>query len=345
MAGAKQWQRNIMTVNNGKYFIDTARSEKTQKETDDLGAKTDWNADYVECSVKESQKLDTQNLPDAINCQQRSVNVFQKNQTYFVFFLFAQADTKQIYQIYVGDGFNKDDKNQLSGIKVTYTDGHFRYVDSDHQWQAEMIAGADGKNDILQVTVDFSKIPKVGNTDVKTLFDPNPNSAVNNQTCKPISFCTWKGAKNCACALADNDPRVLLNPDLKEICTKTCGEWAVKDLDGVALKPDDKNAFETARYGFRFKLPGGFEAKDQYKRPQPTDIKNDTDIKDTIERKNAWDRWNKILFNPVAANLAGDCAYDAKTTVPITDTKDPNKCVVRDCTLKDDKLPPLCQSK
>jgi hypothetical protein len=119
----------------------------------------------------------------------------------------------------------------------------------------------------------------------------------------------------------------------------------VKDLDGVALNPDDKNGFRTARYGFRFKLPAGFRAQDQYKRPQPTDITNDTDITDPIARKQFSDGWSKIVFNPVDQKLAGDCAYDAKTTVPITDTTDNKKCVVRDCTLLSDKDPPLCQSK
>ena len=36
------------------------------------------------------------------DCSPRSVNVFLKGQTYYMFFLFAKPATKQTYQIYVG---------------------------------------------------------------------------------------------------------------------------------------------------------------------------------------------------------------------------------------------------
>src|SRR5207248_1756315 len=65
---------------------------------------------------------------------------------------------------------------------------------------------------------------------------PNPNSATNNVTCKPVSFCKWNGAKNCGCNTdTKQNPFLAINPKLKDVCEKTCKEWAVKDLDC----PDD----------------------------------------------------------------------------------------------------------
>jgi hypothetical protein len=75
MSGASVWQRDVMTVNHGKFYIDTTVSAGVQQTTDDLGNKKDAAAVYVECDVK--KKAGTGG-----NCEPRSVNVFQENQTY-----------------------------------------------------------------------------------------------------------------------------------------------------------------------------------------------------------------------------------------------------------------------
>src|SRR5205085_5763508 len=131
------------------------------------------------------------------DCEPRSINVFEAGKTYFVFFLFTKKDTKQVYQIYVGSGFNPKDKNQFYGIKVTDTNVRYKYTPWDAIPWTTRLLGQDGKpsptGEILEVTVDFSD-PKIASN-----LDPNPNSATNNVTCKPVSFCKWNGAKNCGC--------------------------------------------------------------------------------------------------------------------------------------------------
>jgi len=157
------------------------------------------------------------------------------------------------------------------------------------------LIGADGKpnqnGDILQVTVDFSQVTGVE-------FDPKK---ATTETCKPASFCSWKG-NTCGCSLKPGDPRLLINPKLKDICEKTCNEWAVKDLDcpkGGCL-------------GFAFTLPDKFEAKDQYKRPKPEEIKDTDEV------------WSKFSFTQ--GKGAGDCTYDDGKNTP-----GKGSCGVPDC--------------
>jgi hypothetical protein len=77
MAGQSTYQRSTLTPNNGKYFVDTTVGEQKQRSA---GA--------------------------------AQVNVFRKDEVYYLFMLFARptigadAATRQTYQIYVGDGFN-----------------------------------------------------------------------------------------------------------------------------------------------------------------------------------------------------------------------------------------------
>lgn len=284
MAGASEWQRSLMTVNNGKFYIDTTAKQETQQISPALGRKDNAFEDYVECSQR----------PTGGNCSKRSVNLFEKDKTYLVFFLFAKKDTKQVYQIYVGKDFKPD--TGFKGVKITDTNLRFKYVDWTTPWKAEMVEGSTkGVKDILQVTVDFSQV---------TGIELDPKKATS-ATCKPASFCQWGlaqlgGSGTCRTSLKDNDPRVLINPALKTIAEKVCGEWAVKDLDypaGGAL-------------GFRFTLPGTFAADDKYHRPLPEAIPDN----DTV--------WSKFSLKGVSA---GDCTY--------TDANTPGKgsCGVPDC--------------
>ena len=294
MNGASEWQRDVMTVNNGKFYIDTTRSKDGQLFSEALGKPGEPTEAYVECSKQTSG-----------NCQPRSVNVFEATKTYMVFFLFAKNDTqtknytKQTYQIYVGEGFKPD--TGFKGVKITGTENRFKYDEWTTPWKAEMI-GSDGKpnptGDILQVTVDFSQVTGVQ-------FDPK--KAIS-ETCKPASFCQWGmarigGAGACDTSLKDNDPRVVMNPNLKNIAKKICSEWAVKDLDCPA----------GGCLGFAFTLPDKFEAKNQYKRPTPEDIKDTDSV------------WSKFSFKQ-AGQSASDCTYDDGKNTP-----GKGSCGVPDC--------------
>ena len=77
LMGQATFQRSSLTVNNGRYYVDTSPSLAAQK---------------------------------AVNPPQNNIklfNVFRKGGKYYVFLLFAKATTKQTYDIYVGTGFKK----------------------------------------------------------------------------------------------------------------------------------------------------------------------------------------------------------------------------------------------
>jgi hypothetical protein len=94
-----------------------------------------------------------------------------------------------------------------------------------------------------------------------------------------------------------------MNPNLKNIAKKICSEWAVKDLDCPA----------GGCLGFAFTLPDKFEAKNQYKRPTPEDIKDTDSV------------WSKFSFKQ-AGQSASDCTYDDGKNTP-----GKGSCGVPDC--------------
>jgi hypothetical protein len=301
MAGVNAWQRSVMTVNNGKFYIDTTRTRDKQRTSDALGKPDVVTQPYVECSERPTG-----------NCQQRSVNVFEAGKTYLVFFVFAKKTTKQVYQIYVGSGFNPNDKKQLKGIKVTDTNIRYKYKNWDEMpWKSEMVAGPSGVKDVLQVTVDF--------TDPKVTANLDPGKG-NPETCKPVNFCNWQG-NTCGCNLPKDDARAKIlgykgDGKTDSICAKTCKEWAVKDLDCPA----------GGCLGFAFTLPGGpngFKADDKNHRPTPEAIAKDDSV------------WSKFSFKPPQSpKSAGDCTY---SKIPGTTAG----CGVPDCP--DGKTnPPFC---
>ncbi|MEJ0019962.1 MAG: hypothetical protein WDN25_26110 [Acetobacteraceae bacterium] len=295
MAGAATWQRNIMTVNNGKYYIDTTRSPLFQRRTNALGIPTDQNATYVECDVKKING----------SCEPRSINTFLKDQTYYLFLLFTKADTKQTYQVYVGENFKLD---SVKGIRFTGRGVSFvkETWDMPVEWKPTMIKGADGKLDVMQITLDFSK--------VTVPLDPKK---AGNEACQPLTFCKSGGEAGCGCNVDPKDPRLLINPSFKRWCEQTCKEWAVKDLDCP----------EIGCLGISFTMPSDFEAKNQYKRPQPEEFPSlETDPV-----------WKNVSFIPTKegpdANAGGTCYYAKDNTPgyyldPKTNTRVKTSCAV-----------------
>lgn len=240
MAGTSTWQRSAMTVNGGTFYIDTTVSLDSQRTSQFAGLASDPNSVYVDCAIKKEHP-----------CSPLSVNAFQKNQKYYVFFVYAKGDTKQVYQMYVGTGF---DPATVKLARMNVNTAPFALVGTPTAlpsgadgWTAEMVAGPDGQVDILQVTVNMKSF--AGSLDPHT---------VANGTCMPSSFCTASGG-SCGCALSDSDPRVLMNPGLKASCQQVCSSWAVQDLDC----PHD------GCLGFEVTLPDSFIAANQYKRPKP----------------------------------------------------------------------------
>ncbi|MEQ8344257.1 MAG: hypothetical protein RLO22_10280 [Sneathiellaceae bacterium] len=261
LAGTSTWQRSALTANNGTYYIDTSRSAKAQTESTAI-----------------------------IDTRPRAVSEFQANQTYNVFLLFAKNDakaneiTRQTYQIYVGPGFNPE--TGVKGIRVELP-GSFKFktVPFPAGWERKMIVGADGKTkDVLEVTMDFSKLGSGINLDPRT----------SGETCKPVSFCARPGeGKPCGCNLKAEE--YAGSPGLKAACDQVCSTWAVKDLDFP----------EGGALGFSFTMTGNFKADDKNHRPAPQPFSRAPELS----------RWNSIAFTPIEKPVAGDkCFYKPAET-------------------------------
>src|SRR5579862_6460641 len=126
LMGQATFQRSSLTVNNGRYYIDTSPSLAAQK------------------AVNPPQKNIT------------SYNVFRKGGTYYTFLLFAKTTTKQTYDIYVGTGFDKTKIDQLWLTRV--------HLPSSYEFQPpqpfpQNLATYDSKSGILTITMDMSMFP------------------------------------------------------------------------------------------------------------------------------------------------------------------------------------------
>ena len=260
MAGVNGWQRSVLTANNGEYYIDTTVSKETQLASPDL----------------------TRPAND------RSLNVFGKGQTYYVFFLFAKHDTKQTYQIYVGPDAKEAD---VKGVQVSpkgWPIDKPEIKDWALPWTKSI------KDGLLTVEVDFNEIPDEDINPANT----KKGASVESETCKPVSYCRRNETSNaCECNTEKLSVLGLLYPDSQKVCQTTCRDWAVKDLDcpkGGCL-------------GFSFKMGANFKAQDQYQRPKPEPF-----IQPTTPENSPW---RTTKFEP--AEKAGDCTYTAAQTPKI----------------------------
>jgi hypothetical protein len=242
MGGQSTYQRSTLTVNHGTFFLDTTVSRGTQWETENFTT-------IKPCDVAKTGP-----------CNPRSVNVFNENETYYVFFVFAKQATRQTYQIYVGSGFDINSVNAVRPDLSVLPIGSFTPNNWPAAWEKhyndDAACETTGKkagcnNGILVVIVDFKD-----QTDYQLI--------PKNGLCLPKNFCKSNGS-SCGCALTADDPLVKANPSdhvtILDACQKTCATWAMKDLD---YPPDGP-------LGFSFKLPPGFRADDkgQQYRPPP----------------------------------------------------------------------------
>lgn len=287
LAGISMWQRSALTAYDGKYYLDTTLSQEAQRKTEDLGRPGIAQEVYVECEYQKEKKT-KQN--EDLQCQPRSVNVFEGGKSYNLFLVFAKQNTSQTYQIYVGDGF--DMQNGVKGIRVPLESQHLKPIETDFPKEAlnwQLIEGPDGKKDVLEVKMDFAKLP------ASIKFDPKDPA---NGLCKPTSFCEGTGS-SCKCKLTpENSALMRLNPNLKQTCDNVCATWALEDVDC----PDG------GCVGFRFTLPAGFKADDRNHRPLPKAFP-------TTEENSPW---KTIGFSAADKADAGVCYYSAAQTPGLT---------------------------
>jgi cell migration-inducing and hyaluronan-binding protein len=253
MGGQAAYQRSTLTVNHGTYYLDTTVPRDIQ-----------WGKGSGQPGEPFTTVTPCQ-ITDVDHCHPRSVNVFEEDKTYYVYFLYAKRATKQTYQIYVGRDFDlatvKAKRAVLNTSPVNkFDDATWPAGWDKHYNDKEACPYDNQKCGILKVTVDFKNID----------LDLKPA----NGLCLPHTFCSEDGekeaGKSCGCALKDSDPLVKANPSLKQECKKVCGTWAVKDLDF----PRD------GAWGFSFKLPSRFNPDATIEhptlhRPQPESFPKD----------------------------------------------------------------------
>lgn len=229
MAGMNLGQRSVLTVNNGRYYIDTTISQDYQQKSNEL-------------------------MPDTAGS--RFINVFQGGKSYYLFFLFAKHDMKQTYEIYGGDGFTDA---SVSGVQVDVSTMPLP-ASAITAWSKKPFwTVKPGKRPgVLDIEVDFSKVPA-------ELLDPRHLSSTLtdlDETCEPHTFCSktaeGSGAR-CGCDTSKLGALGLLNSNFVNVCKNVCEHWAVKDLDCPS----------SGCLGIKFTLPGSFVANDRFELPVP----------------------------------------------------------------------------
>ena len=200
MAGMSLGQRSVLTVNNGKYFIDTTVSDEFQRTT-----------------------------PDIDPGRGRFVSVFQPNKSYYVFFVFAKKTTHQTYQIYVGKGF---DPKSITGVRVDITSLNQKSFSNwkDYPWTAHL---DEANPNVVDVDVDFRKVKEGPDTNL----DPkklDSDLTYMDDTCQPHTYCTKQstgGKTTCGCDTKKLGVLGLLSPNYLHVCENVCSHWAVEDID------------------------------------------------------------------------------------------------------------------
>jgi hypothetical protein len=230
MAGQNMYQRHTLTLNNGKYYIDTSLPLDTQ-----------------------------QSEPFTLRTgDSRDINVFEPTQTYYVFFLYAKPSTEQVYQIYVGDGF---DPNTIRPVRGKLATAPIKF---DVDGKPSGWFKVEGyKDKVVTITVNFTALTE----EQKKELLPQTQS---NGLCGPKTFCRWESATSNKCvsnlveAGPKKDPLLVANPALKKEADAVCQNWAVKSLDCP----------EAGCFGFSFTLGKDFKANGsgQRLRPDPKDF-------------------------------------------------------------------------
>ncbi len=204
MMGAAIDQRDTLTVNHGKYFIDTTVSINDQ---------------YAAMSTNPTNKL-FQNYTTFTN--------WQTPGPYYVFLLYAkQADpasgyqsTVQTYQTFVGAGLataankktEQDVADEIAGM-VQVDKSNKPFKPKPGTWPTKWARTYDNTTGFLTVTMDFSD----------TSLDFTATQ------CQPASFCKSTGKNTCGCSISNQSQ--IWTKSLQAQCNVVCSQWAAKDID------------------------------------------------------------------------------------------------------------------
>ena len=226
LMGQSKYQRSALTTNNNRYYVDTTPSKTAQSQLNIV-----------------------------------HFNIFQKNQTYYVFLLFAKNTTKQTYDIYVGPNFDENSTDNLWLTRVKLP-GAYEFDKAGPIPDAAQNVKYNHDTGVLTVTLDMSQI-KVGPKDQEKTF-AQLYAAARQHHCQPQTFCQWiakpeSGQDNCQCAQnIFSSPSANFQANecsaVKGICS-----WATADVDCP----------EGGCFGFGVKLSDGFQTSDAPPNPAP----------------------------------------------------------------------------
>jgi hypothetical protein len=216
MMGQASAQRSSLTLNHASYYIDTSLSLA-------------------------GQQAITYPEPPPDRQRYGFWSVFQPDQTYDIFFLFATEDTKQTYSIYIGAGLTETE------AKATLANGRMPIPDNSFPWEPDTsgswatFGGYDSNSGVLTVKVSLA-----GLTDL----DP----ANRSDFCQPANYCAWNAStKACGCAAGT----ACETEKNDAVCAV-----AVKELDCPV----------NGCYGFSITMPSSFTTFMTPKPPPPTQL-------------------------------------------------------------------------
>ena len=203
MMGQETGQRSTLTVNHGTYYLDTAVSKATQ----------------LQCTT----------APCVIN-------EFKKNETYYLFLIFAKDSTEQTYQFYVGTDTDFDPAS-IRMVQANIGPNPVKFSDDLGLLPAGRAKWLDKEKGFVEVTVKLADLP---NLDAKI-------EAARKNKCQPATFCTWNStSKTCNDCEYDKTTGECKDSGVSSIC-----QWASADLDC----PDG------GCFGIAFTLPGKFSTE------------------------------------------------------------------------------------
>ena len=176
---------------------------------------------------QDSERAGLQNSPPPkVPACVRKYNVFEANETYYVFFIYARKTTAQTYQIYVGQDFEvprgearpgealpRGAAGGFSASRMTIANENFVFTPD-----------LPGQPTTPGIKPDYSRVATEGILTVKINFadvtgvDPTPD-----KLCQPRTFCAPSTDKaQCVSAVSDTDPLLKANPKLKEDISAAC---------------------------------------------------------------------------------------------------------------------------
>jgi hypothetical protein len=225
MMGQSTGQRSTLTVNHGTYYVDTRVPKKDQM-----------------VFVKQKDPLVSETCADVTPpSQECNVSVFKENETYYLFLIYAKADTEQTYRFYVGPGLTDfpdiDLKMQLVQADIGPSPIVFKNKVAMKKDRVKWIDKANGIVEVTLVAADLA--------DFAGKF-----AEAKKDDCQPTTFCSWDGAACRQCTEFDTDPQ---SPTFGQCKTRGSDEickWAVVDPHCPA----------GGCVGIQFTMPAGFQA-------------------------------------------------------------------------------------